>query len=586
MSSVPSGSWVMVRYAGRSKLYPGLIARINDDGTFVVDYDDGEREENVQLENIVVRAYTAFAAGCRVWVQWPGHGTCYAGTIAAVNADGSYRVAYDDGEVFDSVCPLLVNEVYLPVEGSQEEVLKDSLRPGSEVIVRTSNAPPSNTRRGSIAKMNDDGTYEVILRGGAVLSQVRLRNMSLAPRGLVLPVGSAVMAKVGVSDLYFPGVVTEVLPDMTCCVFVFGHEPFQRTVSWEHVQIRKPSNYLRCVGPGTRVIARHRGGRMGFPGEVAAVNADGTYDVAYDDGDFEELVEPDAIELFDKPQEFKLGSLVWVNYRGCGRYYRGVVVDVGSGEEGLGLYDIRCDDGDMEMKVPLERIEDFNPAARSARGRHALLDVDSRVWARWRGDRVSYPGIVRRINGDGSYNIEYDDGEMECGVAARYVFCNNIPVDEGEASEDVAELEAEEVEDDVYVGATVELRPTRHPSSLTGVIVWIHNNNTYDIDVFGGESLKRQARSTFIVVPQPAPVADPQTFGVTDYIEEFKDSKTSAPSSLCCICLQAPKSAALLHGNTSHFVCCLDCSRRLKNSRATCPICRLPIDAVIKCFET
>ena len=34
-----------------------------------------------------------------------------------------------------------------------------------------------------------------------------------------------------------------------------------------------------------------------FPGEVAAVNGDGTYDIAYDDGDSEQGVQKEMIEL-------------------------------------------------------------------------------------------------------------------------------------------------------------------------------------------------------------------------------------------------------------------------------------------------
>ena len=36
---------------------------------------------------------------------------------------------------------------------------------------------------------------------------------------------------------------------------------------------------------GARVLAKYRGKGQTFPGSIAAVNADGTVDVAYDDGD-------------------------------------------------------------------------------------------------------------------------------------------------------------------------------------------------------------------------------------------------------------------------------------------------------------
>jgi hypothetical protein len=96
--------------------YPGRVARVNADGTFDLAYDDGDTEAGVPLARLrtpegvdftaapaaaAPRATTAHApaAGDRIrgnfkgW-GWPG----YPGRVARVNADGTFDLAYDDGD--------------------------------------------------------------------------------------------------------------------------------------------------------------------------------------------------------------------------------------------------------------------------------------------------------------------------------------------------------------------------------------------------------------------------------------------------------------------------------------------------------
>ena len=42
------------RYKGRSKYYPGEIVRVRSDGTYDIDYDDGEKETRVGSDLIMV----------------------------------------------------------------------------------------------------------------------------------------------------------------------------------------------------------------------------------------------------------------------------------------------------------------------------------------------------------------------------------------------------------------------------------------------------------------------------------------------------------------------------------------------------
>ena len=67
--------------------------------------------------------------------------------------------------------------------------------------------------------------------------------------------------------------------------------------------------------------------------------------------------------------------------------------------------------------------------------------------------------------------------------------------------------------------------------------------------------------------------------------QEDKNAKITNPSSIsdpCMICLSKPKSASLVHGSSGHQVCCFPCAKRLKRRGKVCPVCRRPIQKVIK----
>jgi len=57
-------------------------------------------------------------------------------------------------------------------------------------------------------------------------------------------------------------------------------------------------------------------------------------------------------------------------------------------------------------------------------------------------------------------------------------------------------------------------------------------------------------------------------------------------SQKCIVCINRPKNATIVHGNTGHVCCCLSCAYTLQRRGDACPICRAPIDRVIKHFTS
>lgn len=54
------------------------------------------------------------------------------------------------------------------------------------------------------------------------------------------------------------------------------------------------------------------------------------------------------------------------------------------------------------------------------------------------------------------------------------------------------------------------------------------------------------------------------------------------PSGSCIICLSQPKEATIIHGTTGHQSCCYRCACRLRRHRKPCPVCRQPIQKVVR----
>jgi len=53
----------------------------------------------------------------------------------------------------------------------------------------------------------------------------------------------------------------------------------------------------------------------------------------------------------------------------------------------------------------------------------------------------------------------------------------------------------------------------------------------------------------------------------------------------CVICMEHPKNATLVHGETGHQATCLECGKELKEKKGLCPICREPILLVIRNYN-
>ena len=170
---------------------------------------------------------------------------------------------------------------------------------------------------------------------------------------------------------------------------------------------------------GTKILARYKGKKRWYGGTVMKRNEDGSYDIMYDDGDKESGVAAEFVKAAEviasdeaapapapaaEGPTFEAGAKIEALYKGKKHWYTGAVDKVNAD----GTYDVIYDDGDTEKGVKPEHI-------RAGAG-DSELEVGQRIEAKYRGKKKYYPGKIAARSGD-TYDIAYDDGEKESGVA-------------------------------------------------------------------------------------------------------------------------------------------------------------------------
>ena len=146
------------------------------------------------------------------------------------------------------------------------------------------------------------------------------------------------------------------------------------------------------------------------------VNDDGTYFVQYDDGDKEKHVKAEHVrEIVEKKKE---EEQVEAKFRGK-KWFKGTVMTVNDD----GTYFVQYDDGDEEKRVKAEHVRELVEKEKTEKKKEettASFEVGQQVEAKFRGKKW-FKGTIMKVNDDGTYFIQYDDGDKEKRVKSKHI---------------------------------------------------------------------------------------------------------------------------------------------------------------------
>ncbi|GMF29595.1 unnamed protein product [Phytophthora fragariaefolia] len=432
------------------KLFRGKISRIRSDETYDIVFDDGDRDSHVpgdliQREegksNSEQKPKTVtLKAGDVVNARYKKGSKRFAGTITRARSDGTYDIRYDDGDV------------EMRVEMDMIEVLDDSKRKedprtGSPKLktsmqvgdkVRAHYNKGSKMFSGEITAVHRDGTYDIRYDDGDKEKDVDAKDIEIVTeqqdtlsmkKGLsVLKVGDFVETNYKNGVKMLPGKISRVHSDGSYDV-TFDDGDTERRVPKSRIKLKADGDdspkQKSVFKLGDAVKAKYKKGSKFFSGKIARVRLDGTYDIEYDDGDFETRVDGSLIlgterviskTCEDSPKSsrramrFEVGDVVKARYKKGAKFFSGKITRVRLD----GTYDIRYDDGDTEMYVEGSLIESEEKAnSQEADGKPTALTVGDKVNAKYKGGLKAFPGKIVKPRLDGTFDIEYDDGDME-----------------------------------------------------------------------------------------------------------------------------------------------------------------------------
>ena len=409
-----------VTYCKDISMYPFCRQRL--DGTFDVDYDDGEFEMKV-FEDMIRSKYSHgdfnFKIGSIVEANFRGNGKWFRGTIQRVGVNGHFDVYYDDGATENNLSGRLIRLA----ESSSKELHSDYGSLTERNKIEANYKGKGRWYPGVIQKSYSDGTYDIHYDDGEIelnVGKMMVRKSEESKldgslrNGLKgLSVGTIVEGNYKGKGRWFPGTIKNVSQDGKFDILYDDGETETDVVA-ENVRIKALlGNGLQ---KGAMVEANYKGNGKWGSGIIKRVYLDGTFDIEYDDGETETNVPEDRVRLKGATSNsnfLMVGAKVEANYGSKGNWFEGTVKRARLD----GNYDIEYNNGEVEEKVSedLIRARNIVPADSFKKKVNELkkgtrVEVDYYRRGRW------FPGVINEILPDGTYEIKYDDGEVEKNV--------------------------------------------------------------------------------------------------------------------------------------------------------------------------
>jgi hypothetical protein len=330
MERTETGTAVDARFAGRLRYFLATVtaARLID-GVEVLDllYEDSDRETGVGWEYVRLRGEmlggddgtTPLAVGDQCEALFGGAEQWYGAVVAVAHDDGTYDLAYDDGDE-----ELRVSRAYIRAAVVAVVVGQEQMQQGQQVLVQSQ------------------------------------------PSSVVI--GSRIEANFGARGQWFPGTVQSVSDGGGFQLFSVLYDDGDVEDRVAVMDLREPSDAAAAAAAAVAVAGSHIvgdsvegnfGGRgTYFHATISAVHDDdGTYDLKYADGDEEQRVDPSCIRISGDASaaavaasgSYSVGDFVEGDFGGRGMHFRATISAVH--EDDGTSYDLKYADGDEEQRV-------------------------------------------------------------------------------------------------------------------------------------------------------------------------------------------------------------------------------------------
>ena len=399
-----AGARVMATIPSWTEYYPGTIQSANLNATYQVAFDDGGNKDGVEHRCVVALDESPLQVNDKVRGKVDGWSDYFDGVITNINANGSFVVQFNDGEVVENV----QKQQMIKLEGSVQSA---KFKAGEKVSAMISGWDVFYD--GVIKNANEDGSYEIAFDDGEVVKSVKAAEIKSSAPQLIQATSDAekyavkqrVSAKIEGWDAYFDGTIDKVNEDSTYSI-VFDDGEVVKVV--RPAEMKPVSVVQQCIIIHQRIRAKVHGWDQYYEGKVEAVNTNGTYKVTFDDGEVVDCVKPS--EIITESIPFYIGDRVSAKLSDGGESCSGNVSEVNLTD---GLYCITLDDGKVVKQV---QVGDMKKADLQRNltivSNESLLTSGQQVDARIEGWDQHYPGKIYLANSDGSFEIHFEDGEI------------------------------------------------------------------------------------------------------------------------------------------------------------------------------
>jgi hypothetical protein len=486
---------IKANYRGKGKYYSGTIHRDNGDGTFDINYDDGENELRVTIEMIrtlepsprkTVRI-EEFPVGSKVEADYRGKGKYFPAEVKLVHEDGTCDLSFfEDFEQESKVSTERIRKIKMLTSPADKQIcaVKVTYQVGDKVEGNYRGRGRFYPAR--IKGVREDGTFDVDYEDGeselrveAVNLRILVTDPSKAEQSIKFSIGTKVEANYRGKGRYYPGRIARVREDGTYDVDYDDGE----------CEGRVKAGLIKTVGDSEASEKTKETGTLptsSVSEELTVTHESASHDASFvddlsffDDLEHKKSLPPDKDGFTPEKSSavktlYQVGDKVEGNYRGRGRFYPARI----KGVREDGTFDVDYEDGESELRVEAVnlRISVTDP---SKAEQSIKFSIGTKVEANYRGKGRYYPGRIARVREDGTYDVDYDDGECEGRVKASSLVLSAPPSVVRDA------VVSSVLADEVYaVGSKVEANYHGKGKYFPAMIERVHEGGTYDLSFF------------------------------------------------------------------------------------------------------